>query len=150
LKLKKYRGEKKDWEKTHRVHYHFKEGEEKLNDELDVVNLLKTMRRVKLLTQTLMTQTQKMVLRFQRRNIIESSSSSGDSDTNNKFDQMNLMENRNPMVRLVFFGKLKKMIQGYKSHRLNMIDKKLLRGLFVKNIREFDENLRDKGSIPLV
>jgi hypothetical protein len=29
-----------------RVHYHFTEGEGKLNDELDVVNLLKTMRRV--------------------------------------------------------------------------------------------------------
>ncbi len=52
---------------------------------------------------------------------------------------MNLMENKNPMVRLVFFGKLKKMIQAYKSTRLNDIDKKLLRGLFVKNIKDFDD-----------
>jgi hypothetical protein len=36
-------------------HYQFNEGEDKLFDELDVITLLKTMRRVKLLTQTLLT-----------------------------------------------------------------------------------------------
>jgi hypothetical protein len=92
VKLRRYKGSKEGWDRVMRKHYYFKEGEDKLFDELDVINLLKSMRRIKLLTQTLLTQTQKMVLKFQRKNIIESNSSSGDSDTNNKFEMMNLME----------------------------------------------------------
>ena len=76
--------------------------------------------------------------------MIESSSSSGDSDTNNKFDATNLMENRNPMVRLVFFGRLKKMINNYKTTILNETDRKLIRGLFIKKLRDFDDEYREK------
>lgn len=54
-KLRKYKGKKETWDKVVRTHYHFKEGEDKLYDELDVITLLKSMRRVKLLTQTLLT-----------------------------------------------------------------------------------------------
>ncbi len=56
-----------------------------------------------------------MILRFQRKNVIESSSSSGDSDTYNHFDIMNMMESKNPAVRLVVFGKMKKVISSYKD-----------------------------------
>jgi hypothetical protein len=104
------------------------------------------MRRVKLLTQTLLTQQQKMVLRFQRKNIIESSSSSGDSDTVNKFDIMNMMEETNPKVRLYVYGKIKKVINSYKDIELSDIDRKALRGLFVKNLKEFDEDHRERMS----
>ncbi len=54
-----------------------------------------------------------MFLNFQRKNLIESSSSSGNSDTNNMLDQMRLMEDKNPMMRLVIFGKMKKMLNKY-------------------------------------
>jgi hypothetical protein len=55
IKRRKYRGSKEEWEDHVKKHYHFKEGEDKLFDELDVITLLKSMRRVKLLTQTLLT-----------------------------------------------------------------------------------------------
>lgn len=42
-------------------------------------------------------------------NLIETSSSSSDSD-NNAFDTVRLMENDNPLIRLVMYGKLKKMM----------------------------------------
>ncbi len=116
-----------------------------------MITLLKTMRRVKLLTQTLLTQQQKMVLRFQRKNIIESSSSSGDSDTVNKFDIMNMMESKNPTVRLSVYGKIKKVINSYKGMELSEIDRRALRGLFVKNLKEFDEDHRERMSkLPLL
>jgi len=85
-----------------------------------------------------------MVLRFQRKNIIESSSSSGDSDTNNRFDQMNLMESRNPMMRLSVFAKIKKIMNGYVDSNLTEVDRRVLRGLFVKNLKDFDEEHREK------
>ena len=57
-----------------------------------------------------------MFVNFQRKNLIESSSSSGDSDTNNMLDQMRLMEDKNPMMRFVIFGKMKKMLNKYSNH----------------------------------
>ena len=56
LKFKKYIGSRRDWDQKIKKHYQFNEGEDKLFDELDVITLLKSMRRVKLLTQTLLTQ----------------------------------------------------------------------------------------------
>jgi hypothetical protein len=109
------------------------------------------MRRVKLLTQTLLTQQQKMVLRFQRKNIIESSSSSGDSDTNNKFDIINMMESKNPTMRLSVYGKIKKVMNSYRDVELTEIDRRALRGLFVKKLKEFDEDHRERMSkLPLL
>ena len=151
IKFKKFSGSKEDWQKNVKKHYQFNEGEDKLFDELDVITLLKTMRRVKLLTQTLLTQQQKMVLRFQRKNIIESSSSSGDSDTINKFDIMNMMESKNPTVRLSVYGKIKKVMSSYKDLELTEIDRRALRGLFVKNLKDFDEEHRERMSkLPLL
>ena len=86
-----------------------------------------------------MTQTQNMFLNFQRKNLIESSSSSGDSDNNRNFDQMRLMEDKNPMMRLVIFGKMKKMLNKYSNLQINEFDRRLLRGLFLNKMRDFDE-----------
>lgn len=53
-----------------------------------------------------------MLLRFQRKNVVESNSSSSDSDDNQN-DTLKLMENQNPMIRLIVYGKLKKMMMSY-------------------------------------
>jgi len=71
--------------------------------------------------------------------MIESSSSSGDSDSHNLFDQMNMMESKNPMVRLVVFSKMKKVIGTFKDQKLNDTDRRALRGLFIKRLKDFDE-----------
>lgn len=142
LKLKKYVGSIEEWEKSMKKHYQFNEGEDKLFDELDVISILKSIRRVKLLTQSLLTQQQKTILRFQRKNIIESSSSSGDSDSNNKLDLMNMMESKNPMLRFTVYAKLKKIMNTYHDQTLTEIDRRILRGLFVKHLKDFDEDHR--------
>jgi hypothetical protein len=55
MKFVKFSGPREEWNRIMRKHYHYKEGEDKLFDELDVISLLKLIRRVKLLTQTLLT-----------------------------------------------------------------------------------------------
>lgn len=85
-----------------------------------------------------------MLLKFQRKNLIETSSSSQDSDTNNQFDSAKLMESKNPMIKLVFFGKLKRMMTSYLNTRLKTIDRRLLRGLFIRNLKDFDEEYNEK------
>ena len=77
--------------------------------------------------------------------MIESSSSSGDSDSHNLFDQMNMMESKNPMVRLVVFSKMKKVIGTFKDQKLNDTDRRALRGLFIKRLKDFDEQHRERS-----
>jgi hypothetical protein len=54
------------------------------------------------------------------------------------------MENPNPIARLVIFGKIKRMISDYRSTKIKSIDRRLLRGIFVRNLKEFDEDHLDK------
>ena len=54
------------------------------------------------------------------------------------------MENKNPMIRLVLFGKMKKMIKSYEGAKFEQIDKRLFRGLFTRNLKDFDEDYYEK------
>ena len=54
------------------------------------------------------------------------------------------MENQNPIIRFMIFGKLKRMINSYQGQNLDQIDKRLLRGLFMKNLKDFDEEYEEK------
>lgn len=78
------------------------------------------------------------MLNFQRKNLVESSSSAGESDSKN--DPMKMMESKNPLVRLAIFGKIKRMINSFTNSKLNTFDKRLLRGLYLRNLNDFDED----------
>lgn len=127
-------------------HFIFKKCEERLNMELDIVSLVKQARQTKLLTQVMLSQRQNMLLRFQRRNLVETSSSSSESDSNTKFNTVRLMDNKNPLIRLSIFGRLKKMINMYKDEELELIDRRLLIGLYQKKLKDYDEERIDQMS----
>jgi hypothetical protein len=64
---------------------------------------------------------------------------------------MNMMESKNPAIRLSVYGKIKKVMNSYKELELTEIDRRVLRGLFVKNLKEFDEDHRERMSkLPLL
>ena len=64
---------------------------------------------------------------------------------------MNMMESKNPTVRLSVYGKIKKVMSSYKDLELTEIDRRALRGLFVKNLKDFDEEHRERMSkLPLL
>ncbi len=49
------------------------------------------------------------------------------------------------MIRLIIFGKMKRMITDFKTgehdgKKLDKIDRRLLRGLFIRKLKEFDED----------
>ena len=61
------------------------------------------------------------------------------------------MESKNPMLRLIVFGKIKKIVKSYNDISLNETDRRVIRGLFVKNLKDFDEDQREKMSkVPLI
>ena len=119
-----------------RPHFFFQKGEDKLQDELDVVTLVRSIRQIRLVTQAIMSQRQKLMLKFQRKNLIESGTSSSDDD-HFKYDTLRLMEQPNPIIKLTVLGRMKKMITSYKNADLHDIDKKLIRGVYMRNLKDF-------------
>ena len=90
----------------------------------------------------MLSQKHRLVLRFQRQNLIETSSSSSDSDNNN-FDTVRLMENENPLIRLVMFGKLKKMMLGFTGKKVEPLERNMMRGLFIRKLKDFAEDSKE-------
>ena len=71
---------------------------------------------------------------------METSSSSEESDGEAKNDTVRRMDSSNPFVRLSTFGKLKQVVTSYKDDKLDTTDNRILRGLFRKHLRDFDEH----------
>jgi hypothetical protein len=123
--------------KKHRL---FEKCEEKLDKELDVVHILKIGRQFKILSQILLDQRQKVMARFQRRYLVDTSSSSEESEYESKLDIVRSMDSSDPYKRLGTFGKLKQIVNSYKDHNLDSTDKRILRGLYIKKLKDFDEH----------
>lgn len=110
-------------------HYMFKKAQVKLEEELDVISVIKTLKKFRLFIQAMLSQKHRMLLRFQRQNLIETDTSSSDSDHNN-FDTLTLMESENPLVKLLIFAKIKKMIHAFENVKIKSLDRLLIRGIF--------------------
>ena len=80
-------------------------------------------------------------MRFQKRHVVETDSSSDDSDDDPKLDTVNLLDNKNPRVRLGVFSRMKKLVESYKSKELEEIDQRIIKGIFFRKNRDFDEEL---------
>ncbi len=50
------------------------------------------------------------------------------------------MDSNNPFIRLRIFGRIKKIIGSYKKDALDITDRRLLRGLYSRKLRDFDED----------
>ena len=78
--------------------------------------------------------------RFQRKYLVDTSSSSEESDYESKLDIVRLMDSSDPYKKLGTFGKLKQIVSSYKDHPLDSTDKRILRGLYIKKLKDFDEH----------
>jgi hypothetical protein len=54
------------------------------------------------------------------------------------------MENKNPMIKLIVYGKLKKMMTSYVDTKLHSIDRNLIRGIYLRKIKDFKEDQNEK------
>jgi hypothetical protein len=60
------------------------------------------------------------------------------------------MENKNPLVRLVTYGKVKKMMKEFKGRDIDELERNMMRGMFRRRLKDFAElqNLKgDKSSL---
>jgi hypothetical protein len=137
-------------DKSFKKHFLFEKAKEKFMNELDAVRIVKTLRKFKMLAQALLSQRHRMILRFQRQNLVETSSSSSDSD-NNAFDPVRLMENENPLVRLVTYGKVKKMMRDFVGRDIDNLERNMMRGKFRRKLKDFAEMQREvTRDVPMI
>eukprot|EP00347_Sterkiella_histriomuscorum_P013675 403363802 len=125
-------------------HHIFLKGQKKLEQELDVIQLLKNMRKFKLIQQAMLNQKNRMLLKFQRFNLIETDSSSSNSD-DGKMETLSLLENKNPLIKLVIFSKIQKMMKQFKDKKLKPIEMNLIRGVFQRRLKDYDEDDRSQS-----
>ena len=55
------------------------------------------------------------------------------------------MENKNPLIRLTTYGKLKKMISGLGGKNLDPLERNLIRGMFIRKLKDFAEDQRERN-----
>ena len=123
-------------------HFLLAKAEDKFMNELDAIRIVRTLRKFKMLAQALLTQKHRLILKFQRMNLVETSSSSSDSD-DNSYDTLRLMENKNALVRLTMYGKVKKMIRGFTGRDMDPLEQNMIRGLFIRKLKDFAEEQRE-------
>jgi hypothetical protein len=87
------------------------------------------MRDLKLMSDAILGPKERMLLKFQRRNMIELASSSSDSD-NYTYDTVKLMNSENNFVKLGQIVKINKVLKQFKDKKLDNTDKNLIKGLF--------------------
>lgn len=56
---------------------------------------------------------------------------------------MRLMENNNPLVRLVAFGRVKKMMKQFEGNKIDYLEKNMMRGMFKRKLKDFGERMED-------
>ncbi len=75
---------------------------------------------------------ERMLLKFQRRNIIESSGSSDDSD-HHANDMVKMLDSKKGLVKLQTLIKINRILKYYfKNKNLEPVDKNLLKGILIR------------------
>ena len=124
--------------KSFRNHLYYKIGEEKLYNELDWISLIKTIRHQKILTRLLLSKYQELLIKFQRNNVIDSSSS-GTSDEGNA-NIVKFMTSKDNKDKEKAQDKIKSSIYWYRKSQISEVDLRIMKGVVVKRFNEDEDS----------
>jgi len=119
-----------------RDHVYFSVGQEKLHNELDCVTIIKSIRKLRILTQLLLTKKQKFLIKFQRDNVIDSSSS-GTSDEG-QLNIIDLMKSQNDTHKQIIKEKIEKNISSFNNKDIKGINMRVIKGILKKRFSDDD------------
>jgi hypothetical protein len=133
----------------------YKNANQKLARQLDIINVMQTIWRSKLLLSSVLDSRQRMLLLFQSRNVVrdlEESDDATESETDIEMQFKSQLNDPNPMKRLWTLGKMLKKVGEYyrlpEAQMLNSIDKKLLQGIFKNRINDIQFMNREASKQP--
>ena len=84
--------------KANKRHFYYHKAERKLKEEMDILNVIRSIRKLKLMAKIIFPERARTLLKFSRRNLLESASSSCDSDIYN-YDTFKLIHSKVDLVR---------------------------------------------------
>ncbi|CDW78915.1 UNKNOWN [Stylonychia lemnae] len=125
-----------------KIHYLYQKGRKQLKRELDVVQLLKSLRKFKLMQQALLPdKISRMLLQFQRFNLVETDTSQSDSDEE-KEKKKRLMEDKDFNKRLIAYEEMREDLNIFKTKNIGNLEQNLIRGVFQRRLNDNDSNER--------
>jgi hypothetical protein len=76
--------------------------------------------------------------------VIETESSTSDSDAN-MMEPFKLLENKDPMIKLILLGKIKRIFDCFVQAKipLTQTDRNLLRGIYTHKLKDFTNDCKD-------
>eukprot|EP00347_Sterkiella_histriomuscorum_P015448 403356992 len=116
----------------------FEKAIKKLDHEFDAVNLMKTMKQVRLMSKVFMNETQNLLMGFQQRYVLDINNEGNEGDSDSEVDvvkTLKKMRSDNRLVRVLTLGRIKKQLTNYLSEKdknVQDLDKRLLIGVFPK------------------
>ena len=125
-----------------RKHAYYRVGADKLQEELDVVSLIKAIRQVKVMKGILLNRLQNTALKFQQKDVIESSSESSELEGGN-INIISLVHHKNQAIKTFYTNKINSLFDQYKSKDFKLIDKKILKGIL--KLSHFDDDILSSG-----
>ena len=117
-----------------------------LGRSLDVKNLIKNSILSKLMLGTMFTREESLLLLFQRKQVIESDKdiSSSASDISFKENFHAKMCSKNPWDQIFSLNRIFTILKTYQEKDLNEIDKKLIKGLYLRSNANYKHLLTQK------
>ena len=118
---------------------------------LDVSNLMKAVSLSTLMMSAIMSKEQRLLLMFQRKQIVEDRASddiSSNDDSNEDFAEtfQTQINSQKPMDRIFAIGKMTSILREYETNELNSMDKKLVKGFYARNLNEYGYLARSSKS----
>ncbi|TNV83661.1 hypothetical protein FGO68_gene8648 [Halteria grandinella] len=123
-------------QRENKSHFLYNKGDRKLKQELDIVNLVRQIRQLRLMAQVLLKPSERLLLKFQRKNVIETTSSSSDSDHQN-YDTVKLLNSKKGLIKLQQIVKINKMLEQYQNKELRPVERNLFKGIFRRRPSKF-------------
>jgi len=111
-----------------------------LQDELDVVSVIKTIRAFALVNKILFSPEQRLLLKFQNKDIMGSTSEDSDEGTSYQNIVYNL-HSKNNDIREKFNGRFRDLMEKYEKKELDRIDRVIIKGLVQAEFHKQDKSM---------
>ncbi len=119
--------------KENRQQFLYYKAREKLEKNFDALSLLRFMQQMQLLAPILLDQNQKLLMHFQKKQVIDTDTSSEDSDIDD-LKTIQYLNGKNPFIKLMIIGRINQRVKEMLSkQKFNEIDTKLIKGIFKKS-----------------
>ena len=117
-----------------------------LSRRLDVQNLIRNSQLVNLMLGAMFTREESLLMLFQRKQVIEPerNTSTSASDISFKENFYQKMSSKNPWDQVFALSKIFQILKEYQEKDLNEVDKKLIKGLYMRSNANYKHLLRKK------